>query len=69
MRNWLNDLARSHEISSHARETTQKAVSLTENPRDLATITMYRYIKYWFVINIPESFTSFVLFSLYVLKS
>ena len=62
VRNWL-DLAGSHEISSHSRETTQKSVSLTANPRDLATMTMYWYIKYWFVKNITESFTSFVLFS------
>ena len=62
VRNWL-DLAGSHEISSHSRGTTQKSVSLTANPRDLATMTMYRYIKYWFVKNITESFTSFVLFS------
>ena len=68
VRNWL-DLAGSHEISSHSRETTQKSVSLTANPRDLATMTMYRYIKYWFVKNITESFTSFVLFFLYVIKS
>ena len=39
------------------------------NPRDLATMTMYRYTKYWFVKNITESFTSFVLFSSTVLKS
>ena len=45
VRKWL-DLAGSHEISTHARETTQKSVSLTANLRDLATITMYRYIKY-----------------------
>ena len=45
VRNWLDDLARSHEISSHAHETTQKSVSLTANPRDLATMTMYRYIN------------------------
>ena len=45
VRNWL-DLAGSHEISLHARETTQKSVSLTANPRDLSTMTMYRYIKY-----------------------
>ena len=62
VRNWLDDLARSHEISSHAHETTQKSVSLTADPRDLATMTMYRYIKYWFVKNATESFTSFVLF-------
>ena len=62
VRNWL-DLAGSHEILSHSRETTQKSVRLTANPRDLATMTMYRYIKYWFVKNITESFTSFVLFS------
>ena len=68
VRNWL-DLAGSHEISTHARETTQKSVNLTANPRDLATMTMYRYTKYWFVKNITESFTSFVLFFLYVLKS
>ena len=48
VRNWL-DLAGSHEISTHARETTQKSVSLMANPRDLATMTMYRYTKYWFV--------------------
>ena len=65
VRNWL-DLAGSHEILPHSRETTQKSVSLTANPRDLA---MYRYIKYWFVKNITESFTSFVLFFLYVIKS
>ena len=58
VRNWL-DLAGSH----------QKSVSLMANPRDLATMTMYRYTKYWFVKNITESFTSFVLFFLYVLKS
>ena len=69
VRNWLDDLVRSHEISSHAHETTQKSVSLTANPRDLATMTMYRYIKYWFVKIITESLTSFVLFFLYVLKS
>ena len=68
VRNWL-DLAGSHEISTHARETTQKSVSLMANPRDLATMTTYRYTKYWFVKNITESFTSFVLFFLYVLKS
>ena len=68
VRNWL-DLAGSHEISTHARETTQKSLSLMANPRDLATMTMYRYTKYWFVNNITESFTSFVLFFLYVLKS
>ena len=68
VRNWL-DLARFHEISTHVRETTQKSVSLMANPRDLATMTMYRYTKYWFVKNITESFTSFVLFFLYVLKS
>ena len=51
VRNWL-DLAGSHEISSHSRETPQKSVSLTANPRDLSTMTMYRYIKYWFVKNI-----------------
>ena len=62
VRNWL-DLAGSHEISSESRETTQKSVSLTANPRDFATLTMYRYIKHWFVKNITESFTSFVLFS------
>ena len=62
VRNWL-DLAGSYEISTHARETTQKSVSLMANPRDLATMTMYRYTKYWFVKNITESFTSFVLFS------
>ena len=33
--NWL-DLAGSHEISTHARETTKKSVT---NPRDLAAIT------------------------------
>ena len=68
VRNWL-DLAGSHEISTHACETTQKSVNLMANPRDLATMTMYRYTKYWFVKNITESFTSFVLFFLYVLKS
>ena len=68
VRNWL-DLAGSHEISTHALETTQKSVSLMANPRDLATMTMYRYTKYWFVKYITESFTSFVLFFLYVLKS
>ena len=68
VRNWL-DLAGSHEISPLARETTQKSVSLTANPRDLATMTVYRYIKYLFVKNITESFTSFVLFSIYALKS
>ena len=62
VRNWL-DFARSHEISSHSRGTTQKSVSLTANPRHLATMTMYRYIKYWFVKNITEYFTLFVLFS------
>ena len=46
VRNWL-DLAGSHEISAHARETTQKSVSLMANPRDLATM----YTKYWFVKN------------------
>ena len=45
VRNWL-DLAGSHEISTHARQTTQKSVSLTANLRDLGTMTMYRYIKY-----------------------
>ena len=60
VRNWL-DLAGSHEISTHARETTQKSVSLMANLRDLATMTMYQYTKYWFVKNITESFTSFVL--------
>ena len=68
VRNWL-DMAGSHEISTHARETTQKSVSLMANPRDLATMTMYRHTKYWFVKNITESFTSFVLFFLYALKS
>ena len=48
VRNWL-DLAGFHEISTHVRETTQKSVSLMANPRDLATMTMYRYTKYWFV--------------------
>ena len=57
VRNWL-DLAGSHVISTHAHETL-----------DLATMTMYWYTKYWFVKNITESFTSFVLFFLYVLKS
>ena len=66
VRNWL-DLVGSHEISTY--ETTQKSVSLMANPRDSATMTMYRYTKYWFVKNITESFTSFVLFFLYVLKS
>ena len=42
-------------------------LSLTANPRDLATLTMY--IKYWFVKSITESFTSFELFFLYVVKS
>ena len=51
VRNWL-DLAGSQEISTHASETTQKSVSLTANPRNLATMAMYRYIKYWFVKNI-----------------
>ena len=46
-----------------------KSVSLMANPRDSAVMTMYRYTKYWFVKNITESFTSFVLFFLYVLKS
>ena len=68
MRHWL-DLAGSHEISTHARETTKKSVSLMANPRGLATMTMYRYTKYWSVKNITESFTSFVLFFLYDLKS
>ena len=68
VRNWL-DFAGSYEISTHARETTQKSVSLMANPRDLATMTMYRYTKYWFVKNITKSFTSFVLFFLYVPKS
>ena len=63
VRNWSDDLAKSHEISSHARETTQNSVSLTANIRDLETMTMYWYIKYWFVKHITESFTSFVLFS------
>ena len=62
VRNWL-DLAGSHEISSHSLGTTQKSVSLTANPRDLAAMTMYWYIKYWLVKNITGSFTSFVLFS------
>ena len=53
----------SYHSSTHARETTQKSVSLMANPRDLATVTMYRYTKYWFVKDITESFTSFVLFS------
>ena len=66
VRNWL-DLVGSNEISTHARETTQKSVSLIANPRDLATMTMDRYTKYWFVNNTTESFTSFVLFFLYVL--
>ena len=30
VRNWL-ELAGSHEVSTHARETTQKSVSLTAN--------------------------------------
>ena len=68
VRNWLDDLAGSHEISTHVLETTQKSVSLMANPRNLATMTTYRYTKYWFVKNITESFTSFVFF-LYVLKS
>ena len=51
VRNWL-DLAGSHQISKNAHETTQKSVSLMANPRDLATMTMYWYIKYWFVKNI-----------------
>ena len=51
VRNWL-DLAGSHEISTHARETTQKSVSLMGNPRDLATMTMSQYTKYWLVKNI-----------------
>ena len=68
VRNWL-DLAGSHEISTHARETNQKSVSLMANRRDLATLTMYRTTKCWFVKNITESFTSFVLLFLYVLKS
>ena len=55
-------------MSSHARETAQKSVSLTANPPDLPTMTMYWYIKYWSVKNITESFTLFVLFFLYVLK-
>ena len=62
VRNWL-DLAGSHEISTHARETSQISVRLMANPRDLTTMTMYRYNKYWFVNNRTESFTSFVLFS------
>ena len=61
VRNWL-DLAGSHEISTHARETNQTSVSVMANPRDL-------YIKYWFVNNTTESFTSFVLFFLHILKS
>ena len=68
VRNWL-DLAGSHEISTHARETNKKSMSLMANWRDLATMTMYWYTKYWFVRNITESFTSFVLLFLYVLKS
>ena len=68
VRNWL-DLAGSHEISTHARETNKKSVSLMANRRDLATMTMYWYTKYWFVKNIAESFTSFVLLFLYALKS
>ena len=31
----VTSLAVSHEISTHARETTQKSVSLMANPRDL----------------------------------
>ena len=62
MRNWL-DLAGSHEIATHAHETTKISVSLMANLRDLVTMTMYWYTKYWFVKNITESFTSFVLFS------
>ena len=42
----LSYLAGSHEILTHVRETTQKSVSLMANPRDLATMTMYRYTKY-----------------------
>ena len=68
VRNWL-DLAGSHEISTHARETNQKSVSLMANRRDLATMTMYRYTKCWFVKNIAESFTSFLLLFLHILKS
>ena len=68
VRNWL-DLAGSDEISTHARETIQKSVSLMANPRDLATMTMYRYTKCWFAKNMTETFTWFVLFFLYVLKS
>ena len=45
VRNWL-DLVGFHEISTHARETTQTSASLTANLRDLAAMTMYRYIKY-----------------------
>ena len=56
-----------HEILPHACKTVQKSVSLTTNPQDLETMTTY--IKYWFVKNITEFFTSFVLFFLYVLKS
>ena len=68
VRNWL-DLAGSHEISTQARKSTKKSASLKANPQDLATMTMYRYTKYWFVKNITESSASFVLFFLYVLKS
>ena len=42
VRNWL-DLVGSHEISTHARETTQKSVSLMANQRDLATINVPVY--------------------------
>ena len=63
VRNWL-DLAGSHEISTHARETTQKSVSLMANPRDLAAMTMYRYTKYWFVKNITIFYLVCVVFPL-----
>ena len=62
VRNWL-DLAGSYEISTHAHETTQKSVSLMANPRDLATMTMYRYTKYWFVKNITDPLPRLCCFS------
>ena len=62
VRNWL-DFPGSHEISTHACETTQKSVSLMANPRDLATMTMYRYTKYWFVKDMTDLLPRLCCFS------
>ena len=69
VRNWL-DLAGSHEISTHARDDYLK---IREPHGKSARLGNYDnvpvYTKYWFVKSITESFTSFVSFFLYVLKS